>query len=177
MSRITIIELIEKGSPFEEKVSIFVPSIHCSRSVFQVVFLSVFCGCFHPSHVKFPRHPSRSTQPDRAGMFTSAMQGRNQASTPVPQRLHNTSLLFSNTQSHGLMALRRKNLVCFYCNKRSDIKYDGFIKQWECRQCDSVNFLDEVWLYSFELDTRLILHSMAISLIPQLLPILPLPST
>ena len=60
------------------------------------------------------------------------------------------------------MALRRKNLVCFYCNKGSGIKYDGFIKQWECRQCDSVNFLDEVWLYSFELGTKLILYSMAI---------------
>lgn len=176
MSRITIIELIGKGSPFEVNVFAFVVSIHCSSSVFQVVFLSVSCKCLHPSHAKFSRHAG-STQPDRAGMFTSVMQGRDQASTPVPQRLHNASLLFSKTQSHGLMALRRKNLVCFYCNKRSDIKYDGFIKQWECRQCDSVNFLDEVWLYSFELDTRLILHSMAISLIPQLLPILPLPST
>jgi hypothetical protein len=34
--------------------------------------------------------------------------------------------------------------VCFYCNKRSDIKYDGFLTQWECTKCDSVNFLDEV---------------------------------
>jgi hypothetical protein len=137
---------------------IFEVSIHCSPYVFQAVFLSVSCKCFHPSHAKFSRHP-RSTQPDQAGMFTSAMQGRDQASTPV---LHNGSLLFCNTQSHGPMALRRKNLVCFYCNKRSGIKYDGFIKQWECRQCDSVNFLDEVWLYSFELGTRLILYSMAI---------------
>ncbi|KAE9377775.1 hypothetical protein N431DRAFT_398819 [Stipitochalara longipes BDJ] len=40
-------------------------------------------------------------------------------------------------------SLRRKNLVCFYCNKRSDIKYDGFLTQWECAKCDSVNFLDE----------------------------------
>lgn len=59
---------------------------------------------------------------------------------------HNSSLLSSKTKRHGLMAssLRRKNLVCFYCNKRSDIKYDGFITQWECTKCDSVNFLDEV---------------------------------
>ena len=71
------------------------------------------------------------------------LQGRVLASTTIR---HNTSLLFSKTKNHGPMApsLRRKNLVCFYCNKRSDIKYDGFLTQWECANCDSVNFLDEV---------------------------------
>jgi hypothetical protein len=38
----------------------------------------------------------------------------------------------------------RNYLVCFYCNKRSDIKNDGLITQWECTKCDSMNFLDEV---------------------------------
>jgi hypothetical protein len=65
-------------------------------------------------------------------------------SPPTPQ--NKQPLLFSNTQSHGHMApsFRRKNLVCFYCNKKSDIKYDGLISRWDCTQCESTNFLDEV---------------------------------
>ncbi|KAH8596452.1 Ima1 N-terminal domain-containing protein [Bisporella sp. PMI_857] len=37
----------------------------------------------------------------------------------------------------------RRNLVCFYCNKRSGIKYDGLINRWECASCDAINYLDE----------------------------------
>jgi len=47
---------------------------------------------------------------------------------------------------HGVMASFRgkKKLVCFYCNKRSGIVYDGLITQWECAKCDAMNYLDEV---------------------------------
>jgi len=38
---------------------------------------------------------------------------------------------------------RRKLLVCFYCNKKSGIKYDGLITSWECARCTSTNFLDD----------------------------------
>ncbi|KAG4437582.1 hypothetical protein IFR05_006921 [Cadophora sp. M221] len=37
---------------------------------------------------------------------------------------------------------RRKHLTCFYCNTRSDIRFDG-IRQWECTYCDAQNYLDE----------------------------------
>lgn len=72
--------------------------------------------------------------------------GQGRVLARVSTNHNHTFVLSSKTESHGLMAssLRRKNLVCFYCNKRSDIKYDGFITQWECAKCDSVNFLDEV---------------------------------
>jgi hypothetical protein len=51
-----------------------------------------------------------------------------------------------NTNHHGHMApsTRQNYLVCFYCNKKSCIKYDGLITQWECLLCESMNYLDEV---------------------------------
>lgn len=51
-----------------------------------------------------------------------------------------------HTENHGLMAprFRMNTLVCFYCNKKSGIKYDGLITQWDCDTCGSENFLDEV---------------------------------
>ena len=50
-------------------------------------------------------------------------------------------------QSHGAMASFRgkKKLICFYCNKRSGIVYDGLITQWECANCDAMNYLDQVF--------------------------------
>jgi len=45
----------------------------------------------------------------------------------------------------------RKSLLCFYCNKRSGIKYDGFITQWECGKCDAMNYLDAVSCLSISL--------------------------
>jgi hypothetical protein len=59
---------------------------------------------------------------------------------------NNHPLLLSKTQSHGHMApsFRRKYLVCFYCNNKSNIRYDGLITRWDCTQCESTNFLDEV---------------------------------
>ncbi|KAH7407688.1 Ima1 N-terminal domain-containing protein [Cadophora sp. MPI-SDFR-AT-0126] len=37
---------------------------------------------------------------------------------------------------------RRKQLICFYCNTRSGIRYNGN-RQWECAYCDAQNYLDE----------------------------------
>jgi len=51
------------------------------------------------------------------------------------------------TKNHGKQmasSFGRKSLICFYCNKRSSIKYDGFITQWECGKCDAMNYLDAV---------------------------------
>lgn len=64
------------------------------------------------------------------------------ASSTTPEALYYAN----NTQDHGPMASRfgLNTLVCFYCNKRSGIKYDGFLTHWECRHCGSENFLDEV---------------------------------
>ncbi|KAK2625105.1 hypothetical protein QTJ16_005474 [Diplocarpon rosae] len=33
-------------------------------------------------------------------------------------------------------------LICFYCNMRSGIRFDGCMTQWDCAQCDATNFLD-----------------------------------
>ena len=50
-------------------------------------------------------------------------------------------------KSHGKQmasSFGRKSLLCFYCNKRSSVKYDGIITQWECGRCDAMNYLDAV---------------------------------
>jgi len=73
-------------------------------------------------------------------------QGGRIVATATPPIQENYSLFFNNSKCHGLMApsFRRKVLVCFYCNKKSSIKYDGLITQWECGNCESMNYLDEV---------------------------------
>ena len=65
----------------------------------------------------------------------------------------------SQTQSTAMnrrKSLRNKNLVCFYCNGKSEQKFDGKIRQWDCRRCDATNYLDEV--SCFDHDFQLILH-------------------
>ena len=38
----------------------------------------------------------------------------------------------------------QKRLSCFYCGLRSTQSQKGPIRQWECKECDAVNYLDEV---------------------------------
>ncbi|OCL01354.1 hypothetical protein AOQ84DRAFT_306862 [Glonium stellatum] len=40
-------------------------------------------------------------------------------------------------------ALLRRNLACFYCGRRSAKKQTGQIRQWQCENCEAVNYLDE----------------------------------
>lgn len=49
-------------------------------------------------------------------------------------------------QPNGQMATMNKGrkLVCFYCNKKSNIVYDGLISEWTCRKCEATNYLDQV---------------------------------
>src|SRR5690625_3137734 len=35
-------------------------------------------------------------------------------------------------------------LSCFYCGKRSGLKYDGVTRDFLCLYCDATNYLDEV---------------------------------
>jgi hypothetical protein len=49
-----------------------------------------------------------------------------------------------NTTKHGKMPLRSRRLVCFGCNRKSTLRYDGSIRKWACAGCESVNYLDEV---------------------------------
>lgn len=37
-----------------------------------------------------------------------------------------------------------KPLTCFYCNRRSTTKYDGFMRRFECNNCNATNHLDTV---------------------------------
>ncbi|KAE8453110.1 hypothetical protein EG329_012297 [Mollisiaceae sp. DMI_Dod_QoI] len=54
------------------------------------------------------------------------------------------SNFFGFKQSDGKMpSSRAKRLVCFYCNKKSDLKYDGKTTQWPCSICEAINYLDE----------------------------------
>ncbi|EHK16106.1 uncharacterized protein TRIVIDRAFT_65075 [Trichoderma virens Gv29-8] len=39
--------------------------------------------------------------------------------------------------------LRGRLLSCFYCGKRSSIRYDGRIRDFLCAHCDATNYLDE----------------------------------
>jgi hypothetical protein len=37
-----------------------------------------------------------------------------------------------------------KYLTCFYCGKRSGLKFDVTIRDFLCLHCDATNYLDEV---------------------------------
>lgn len=37
-----------------------------------------------------------------------------------------------------------KLLTCFYCGRRSPIRYDGQLQQFDCPKCNATNFLDAV---------------------------------
>lgn len=37
-----------------------------------------------------------------------------------------------------------KLLTCFYCGRRSTIRYDGHIQHFDCAKCNATNFLDTV---------------------------------
>ncbi|KAL8697572.1 MAG: hypothetical protein Q9201_007059 [Fulgogasparrea decipioides] len=39
--------------------------------------------------------------------------------------------------------LLRRKLDCFYCNRRSAQDRKAGIRQWQCEQCDAINYLDE----------------------------------
>lgn len=55
--------------------------------------------------------------------------------------------LFGFALKYGTMA-NSKRLVCFYCNKKSDLRYDGQMQKWTCATCEAVNYLDEVCFFS-----------------------------
>lgn len=37
-----------------------------------------------------------------------------------------------------------KSLSCFYCGKKSGLKFDGTKRDFLCKYCDATNYLDEV---------------------------------
>jgi hypothetical protein len=43
-----------------------------------------------------------------------------------------------------MMRMRGRLLTCFYCGKRSSIRYDGRIRDFRCTYCEATNYLDEV---------------------------------
>lgn len=43
-----------------------------------------------------------------------------------------------------MMRMRGRLLTCFYCGKRSSIRYDGRIRDFRCTLCEATNYLDEV---------------------------------
>ncbi|GFP58480.1 integral inner nuclear membrane protein ima1 [Trichoderma asperellum] len=42
-----------------------------------------------------------------------------------------------------MMRMRGRLLACFYCGKRSSIRYDGRIRDFLCTYCEATNYLDE----------------------------------
>lgn len=50
--------------------------------------------------------------------------------------------------------LLQRKFVCFYCNRRSAQDRRAGIQQWQCEQCEAINYLDEV---------RLTVHSLPAS--------------
>jgi hypothetical protein len=36
------------------------------------------------------------------------------------------------------------SLSCFYCGKKSSVKFDGSIRDFLCLHCDATNYLDKV---------------------------------
>jgi hypothetical protein len=42
-----------------------------------------------------------------------------------------------------MVQTRGSRLACFYCGKRSTLKYDGRMREFSCSSCDATNYLDE----------------------------------
>ncbi|KAL6864537.1 Ima1 N-terminal domain-containing protein [Trichoderma novae-zelandiae] len=42
-----------------------------------------------------------------------------------------------------MVRMRGRLLACFYCGRRSSIRYDGRIRDFLCTYCDATNYLDE----------------------------------
>ncbi|EKG21298.1 hypothetical protein MPH_01290 [Macrophomina phaseolina MS6] len=42
--------------------------------------------------------------------------------------------------------LLRRNLTCFYCGAKSELKKSPSIRQFDCKECEATNYLDEVGL-------------------------------
>ncbi|QSZ31610.1 hypothetical protein DSL72_001177 [Monilinia vaccinii-corymbosi] len=40
------------------------------------------------------------------------------------------------------MPLFRKRLICFYCGKKSHLKFDGSLSEFNCETCEATNYLD-----------------------------------
>lgn len=51
--------------------------------------------------------------------------------------------------SDNMALLRQRKLVCFYCGRRSAKVQDGTVRRWECKECEAVNYLDEVVWYLY----------------------------
>jgi Ima1 N-terminal domain len=47
-------------------------------------------------------------------------------------------------REHPMAPLLRKKLVCFYCSQASSRRQDGTVREWLCKKCDAVNYLDQV---------------------------------
>ena len=96
-----------------------------------------------------PAHGFTAVSDMGLGNFQGCAAGRISMSSAPVQHGHESRRILNPTPNYGLMASSfrgRKNLICFYCNKRSDIRYDGLMTRWDCTKCDSTNFLDEVFL-------------------------------
>lgn len=57
-----------------------------------------------------------------------------------------TAISFTPNQCSDSMAppLGSSRLICFYCGRKSPLRQDGSVREWECRNCEAVNYLDEV---------------------------------
>lgn len=45
--------------------------------------------------------------------------------------------------------LLRRNLTCFYCGGKSELKKAPHIRQFDCKECEATNYLDEVCPHPF----------------------------
>lgn len=66
----------------------------------------------------------------------------------VPQKYGTLSTPLDNLKTrcdpHMALIPGRNRLTCFYCGVKSSQRQDGHTRRWECRSCESVNYLDEV---------------------------------
>jgi hypothetical protein len=55
------------------------------------------------------------------------------------------AISFTSNQCSDSMApsLGSRRLICFYCGRKSAIRQDGSVREWECGNCEAVNYLDE----------------------------------
>lgn len=104
-----------------------------------------FLGQKHPT----PSKPATILCPLLAHPFRCASSSSSSSLVFFSAR----AILFDGDPNHETIAmawLRSSGyLRCFYCGQRSQVKNDGFTREFLCRGCDATNYLDEVCVVMF----------------------------
>jgi hypothetical protein len=105
-------------------------------------------------------YPATWETPNNVGPASGRMvpQNSNQVADHKVSRIPRvkSSLKAQNSDNRLEMPSRNGRILrCFYCNKRSHLRYDGRMTKWTCGNCEADNYLDKVSSWLFKKTVRL----------------------